>query len=315
VRRFVGLARQGETREIGDLPPEHRPQVPAPGAGAIDLAPLEVTEQDDGVEAAPLSIKPSEVIADAAPADALPPERTAVATTDSAVTVMPGRSETVVVHAVPMPVRREPPATEEPAGMHNPGPTDGSAAGAIAVEAETGPERAQLSAKPTADDDVRETQPVTGRVATAPADSDPALPSRTASPPAALHPPATVTKAPAARAPVKRAVPDDDDSDVRSRPTSPAARKRTLASRPQTASAPARAPRVDGTQRIDPRQPPLGQPVFGPNFPYATPNSRQPVFGPHFPYATPQARRQPAARAPQYRANSQPSYGPTYGWR
>jgi hypothetical protein len=87
-----------------------------------------------------------------------------------------------------------------------------------------------------------------------------------------------------------------------------------LASHPRTAPQ-IHAPQRNGTQRVDAHQPPQGQPVFGPNFPHATPQSRQPVFGPHFPYATPQTSRQPAVRAPQYRAYSHPSYGPAYGWR
>jgi len=134
-------------------------------------------------------------------------------------------------------------------------------------------------------------------------------------PSAAPRPPAAVAKAvapaPAARVPVKRVTRDDEDE--RPRAASPA-RQRTPASRPRTAPQ-VYAPQRNGIQRVDPRQPPQGQPVFGPNFPYATPNSRQPVFGPHFPYATPQARRSPTARAPQYRTFSQPSYGPSYGWR
>lgn len=332
VRRFVGLARQGETREIGDLPPEHRPQVAAPGAVAIDLAPLEVTELDDGVEAAPSSIKPSEVIADAVPpsqrvstvaapstpdqaSEAPVIERTPIVNANTAVDIKPGPAEAVVSRAVPMPTRSKLSVAAErpPADPHNLESTDGSAAGTIAVETANGTDQGLLKTPPASDDDLSETESIRGRVATATAGSETARPQPNVLPPAASRAPAAVARAvaPATRTPVKRATADDEDE--RPRAASPA-RPRTLASRPRTKSL-AHAPQWNGTQRVDPRQPPQGQPVFGPNFPYATPNTRQPVFGPHFPYATPQAHRQPAARAPQYRAYSQPSYGSAYGWR
>ena len=340
VRRFVGLARQGEAREIGDLPPEHRSHPAAPAALAVDLAPVEVAEQDDGVETAPLSVRPS-VVADPAAADVAPPqqkalavaapsmpdqtseasvtERTPVVNADTVAEIKPGAAETVVVHSVPMPIRSEPAAADEPAGTRTPGSTDGSAAGAIAVETQNRSDQEPSGTTPAATTEMSDPAAVTGKVKTATAAApETALPQRQkASPPAAPHPPAAVAKvvAPArtARTPVKRAVRDDDDEDERPRAASPA-RKRTLASRPRTAPQ-VHAPQRNGTQRVDARQPPPGQPVFGPNFPYATPQSRQPVFGPHFPYATPQARRQPAERAPQYRTYSQPSYGAAYGWR
>jgi hypothetical protein len=328
VRRFVGLARQGEAREIGYLPPEHRPQAPSPAPLAVDLAPVEVAEQDDGVEAAPLSVRPSEVAENATANVAPPPrgastvaapsvpdqadeapvsERAASLNADNVMDTKPGPAEAVVVHAVPMPVHREPSAAgERPAsGRHIAGSTDGSAAAAIAVEAGNRSDRGPSNTMPIPDDEVSEAEAVTGMVETATAAvHETTLPQQQKAPPqAAPHPPAAGAKAvaPAARAPAKRATRDDGDEDERPRAAN-SARPRTLASRPRTAPQ-AYAPR-NGRQRVDPRQPPPGQPVFGPHFPYATPQSRQPVFGPHFPYATPQARRP-----------RQPSYGPAYGWR
>ena len=326
VRRFVGLARQGEAREIADLPPEHRPQAPSPAPLAVDLAPVEVVEQDDGVEAAPLSVRPSEV-AENATADVAPPprgtstvatpsmpdqageapvsERAASLNTDNVMDTKPGPAEAVVVHAVPMPVHREPSAAGErqASGRHIPGSTDGSAAGAIAVEAGNRSDRGPPNTMPIPDDGVSEAEAVTGKVETATAAAyETALPQQKAPSQAAPHLPAAVAKAvaPATRAPAKRATRDDADERPRAAIT---VRPRTRAPHPRTTPQ-VRAPQRNGTQRVDARQPPPGQPVFGPNFPYATPQSRQPVFGPHFPYATPQARR-----------SRQPSYGPAYGWR
>ena len=172
---------------------------------------------------------------------------------------------------------------------------------------------------PTADDERSGRRHRTRPTATAAA-PEAALPQRPKAPPAAPHPPPRWPRPPRPRARARRSsapfrTMTRGRAPARREPRAPA--HAGVASTDRTAGARAT---WTGTQRLDPRQPPPGQPVFGPHFPYATPQSRQPVFGPHFPYATPQARRQPrhARRIPH--AYAQPSYGPRLrlaiaGWR
>jgi hypothetical protein len=356
VRRFVGLARQGEVREITDAPPEHRPEEVAPAPVANALAPVELPKQGDGAEAATvLAARPA---AETTANDNAPPmektttvaapsmpeqaretpvtERAAVLSVDTVVDIKPAPAETVVSHVAPTPVPGESPAAEEPTPaevMHLPESSTRDGAGAVVIETENGWDQEPWDITSVIASDMNEPAAVTGRVETAPATAaeieqqQPKPP-----PPAAPHPSAALAKAaapvPTARTPVKRAVPDDDDEPERPRAGSPP-RPRALASRPRAASQ-AYAPQWNGTQWVDPRQPPPGQPVFGPHFPYATPQPGQPQFG-----TQPQVSRQPVARAraPQYAQPSydprqfapqpfapraaprQPSYSPAYGWR
>lgn len=293
VRRYVGLARQGETREIADLPPEHRPLETVAPALAVDLTPVEVSEQDDGVEAVPSPVEPAaadSATGDVAPPlertsavvgpslpdqarEALAPERAAAPNANTVTDVKPGPADTVVAYAVPMRVRGASSAAEDhpPSGTPDPNSTERS----VDESAPPQPPKAPLTAAP----------------------HSPAAPVKAVVPP------------PSARAPVKRAARAIDDDDERPRTANPP-RPRMLASRPRTASQ-AYGPHWNGTQSA-PRQNPPGQPVFGPHFPYATPQPGQPHFGPHFPYATPQPSRQAAARAPQPRSYAQPSYDPRH---
>jgi len=324
VRRYVGLARQGETREIADLPPEHQLQEAAPAVPLIALAPAELPEQESGTEAMPLAVRTpvaeSGMVAVAAPVERLSAvavpsrpgpareapiaERTAVVDADAVADIKPRPSETVVAHAVLMPIGIAPSADMQSprAGEHVPGSTEADIALAADPENRRDPERPDTMPGTTG---VNEPGAITWKVDTAlAATAETALPPPMVPPPPAAHPQAALAKAvaPPPRVPASRAARDEDDDD---RPRASVPRQRALASRPKTAPH-AYGAQGNASRRADPRQHPPGQPVFGPHFPYATPQSGQPHFGPHFPYATPQASRRAAARTPRL---------PAYGWR
>ncbi len=358
VRRFIGLARQGEAQEITEVPPEHRSAEAIQAPVAVALAPMEPPpRQDGGAETAPLVRPPADTAghdgASAAETSATlappalpdqarePPvtERTAVLGKEAVPGNKPGTAETLIAHVAATSVPGEPSSAKEsaPAATHlTEAMPDG--AGAIMIEAENGWDQEPWDTTPLADGGMSETAAVTERAVTAPA--SPAEfappPQPKAQPPDAPHPAAALAKAavpvpvpaPAVRGTVrvKRATPDDDEPE-RSRATS-TPRPRAPASRP------ARAPQAYGPQGSGaPPLPPPGQPVFGPHFPYATPQPSQPQFGQQQP--GPVSRQAaPRTRAPQYSAQPsydprqftpqppvpqtaprQPSYGPAYGWR
>lgn len=334
VRRFVGFARQGDAREVNDAPPEQRSEPAAPASMADPFTPAELPKQADNVEAISPVHPAAETAADTpgAPIDvaatvALPSlpdqvretpaaERPAVRANSLAI-AKPAAAEAVAAHVSPASLPDEPAVSEPPAGaevmrLPDVGTPDGASTGA--VENKNGPAAEAADARSVATDK----------------SGPPAINERVAAtPPQSAALAKAAAPVPAARAPVKRAVADDDDEPARRRAGSQP-QPRVLASRPRAAGPP-----WNGTQWADPRRPPSGQPVFGPHFPYATPQPGQPHFGPHFPYATPQSNRQPVARArtpqyaqpshdprqfapqrsaPQRSAPRQPSYGPAY-WR
>ncbi len=337
VRRFVGLARQGEAREITDLPPEHRPEQAPPAALTVVLAPLELPKQEDGIETTAVAVRPP--IADTADSDVATTEKTAtvaapsmpdqvratpagersaVLSRDAVADSRPRAAETTVAHVAPVPLRSEPSAAEErePAATQiheaNADPT----AGAIAVETENGWDQEPWDMTPGAADAAdRLGEPATPALT---ANVAPAEQQQSAAPMAAPQPSAALAKAaapvPATRAPVRRSAPDDDDDGPRA--ASPV-RPRSVAVTPRT------APQASSPQRgipsTAPRRQPPGQPVFGPYFPYATAQEQQrasrvpqhrghaqPSYDPRQ-FATQPAVRQSAPR--------QPSYSPAYGWR
>ena len=267
-------------------------------------------------------------------------ERTAVLGEEAVPGNQPGAAETSSPtsrqHAVP----GEPSSAKEsaPAATHfTEAMPDG--AGAIMIEAENGWDQEPWDTTPLADGGMSETAAVTGRAVTAPA--SPAEfappPEPTAQPPDAPHPAAALAKA---AVPVPVPAPQfaaRSGSNAR-RPTTTNRSASRAASTPRPrapASRPARAPQAYGPQGSGaPPLPPPGQPVFGPHFPYATPQPSQPQFGQQQPgpvsrqaaprTRAPQYSAQPsydprqltsAASRPQQTASRQPSYGPAYGWR
>jgi hypothetical protein len=327
VRRYVGLARQGEAREVNDLPPDQNLQESAP---AMALAPAELPDQQSGPEAIPMPVRAP--VAESAAGAVVTPvermsavaepsrpdqareapvaERTAVADADAIAESKPRQSDTVVAHAVLMPIGIVPSADVQrlPVREHfPPGSTEAAVASTADPESRRDPE--QPDTTPGLPGGVSEPAALAGRTETAiAATAATALPPPPDAPtPAAAQPQAARAKpvVSAPRAPVGRVARDDDDDERPRAAGSP--RSRALASRGKAGPPGAQA---NGLRRADPRQHPPGQPVFGPHFPYASPQSNQPHFGPHFPYATPQASRRAAARAPR-----QPSFGPAYGWR
>ena len=368
VRRFVGLARRGEARETADAPPEHLIELLTGAPSVIAVAPADLPAPDR--LAAPEAATASAIVDVTSPADgpttiatpALPepirespaPERAAVESTERAPDLKPGVDETIVAHtpAIPLPgapslAEDRPPTTIPVAEAQQ------DRAAAVALETENGWDQESWDTT-----SAMEAGPGTagratdGPVATLPPAPAPApaaeiavlppvplpkpLPPTAPPPPtAAPHPAASLAKAaappPAARrtTPVKRVKPIGESEPAHPRAVS-TPRARALASRQRA------APQTFGSNAS---QPPPGQPVFGPYFPYATPQPGSVQFGQHFgPHFGPQPpdrrSRQPAPRAraaavfhttgvdprqfaPQPRppALPQPGYGPAYGSR
>jgi hypothetical protein len=369
VRRFVGLARQGEARETADTPPEHRTEALSVGPPAIPAAPADPPAPERLAAPDPATAPPA--VADAMddapmPADgattiaapALPeqirespvPERTAVQSAVAAPDVKPGPDETVVAHAQSIPLPGAPSLAEEPTPTTIPfAEPRQDRAGAVTIETENGWDQEPWDTTSVADDGNETSARGTDeRVATTPAPAPTPVPAPTSAeaslslpsrqPPRkpsqarTTPPPAALAKAavPPARSPTptKRAQPAEDDKPERPYAVSPP-RDRTLASRPRL------APQGYVPQSNALPQAPPGQPVFGPYFPYATPQPGAPQFGPHFgqqPPAQPRREAAPRVRAPQYPAQPafdprqiapqprtpappQANYGPAYGWR
>lgn len=362
VRRFVGLARQGEARESPDLPPEDRAEVQAGAPAAVPAAsepPVPDQHDDPDPAAATPTVADATDEADtpaegartvAAPALPEPtrespvPERAAVRGPDTAPDLNP-LDEMVVAHAPSISALRAPSQAEEPQPAAIPfAEARLDRAAAVTVETENGWDQEPWDMT-SALDDGNETSARANdaRIPTSPSPAiETALPSppsqspAVASPVAATPPPAAaLAKAalpmPAKRSttPVTRSQPAGDDDAQRPRVSPP--RSRALAARPRS---PSQAP---GPQPNVQPQPPPGQPVFGPYFPYATPQPGSVQFGPNAGQRPPaQAGRQQSttrARAPQYPAQPaydprplapqpspqtaprQPNYGQSFGWR
>ena len=361
VRRFVGLSPRGEARETEDAPPEHRTEPLSGAPSAIAVAPVDLPTADR--LAAPAAATTSTVTGVTSPADgptttpALPEparespasERAAVESMERTPDLKPGAAETIVAHTPAIPLPAAPSLAEDGPPTTIPvAEAQEVRAAAVAVETENGSDQEPWETTSAVKDGPETAGRATdGPTATlpSPARADeitapPAMPlpkplPPTAPPPstAAPRPAASLAKAavppPAIRrtTPGKRVRPVVDSEPARSRAVS-TPRARALASRqrpaPQTFVPPPNAP-----------QPPPGQPVFGPYFPYATPQPGSVQFGPQFGQQAPDQRsRQPAprARAAQYPAPSafdprqlapqprspappQPNYGPAYGWR
>ena len=357
VRRFVGLARRGEVTESADLPPDNRIEALAGAPSADPVAPLDAPAPDRLADPDPATTSPP--VADAedeatAPegattiaAPALPepirespvPERAAVTGTEAAPDLKPGPDETLVAHAPSSPVPRAPSLAEErpPAAIPFAEARQDRGA-AITIETENGWDQEPWDTTSDVDDGNETPAHTTGeRVATSPPPATemapPPLPMSPPPHPAPATPAAALAKAavpmPAKRTttPVKRAQPAEDDEPPRPRAASP--RNRVIAAQPRS------APQAFGPQRNAQPLPPPGQPVFGPYFPYATPQPGSVQFGPHVgqqPSAQKSRQAAPRARAPQYPAQPasdprqfapqprppappQPNYGPAYGRR